>query len=234
MTQGDMVIAIDGVNTDGMTHLEAQNLIKSANYNLNLTLQKSKRPVPMQTSIPRIDSPMPVIPHQKVVTNPMTNTEYVERFNPNVLKDSALSTHKPIEVKGPGGKATIIHAQYNTPISMYSQDAIMDAIAGQAQAQGGEFAGNLPVKDPHVDSASPVYQAVLKTQNKSEEDLDDWSRRSSNLQSKSFRVLAQMTGTEYMQDPDEDALRRSSGKKHVAVATENSFHHQAATSTSYQ
>uniref|UniRef100_A0A8C5SEW9 LIM domain binding 3 n=1 Tax=Laticauda laticaudata TaxID=8630 RepID=A0A8C5SEW9_LATLA len=222
MTQGDMVIAIDGVNTDGMTHLEAQNLIKSANYNLNLTLQKSKRPVPMQTSIPRIDSPMPVIPHQKVVTNPVTNTEYVERFNPNVLKDSALSTHKPIEVKGPGGKATIIHAQYNTPISMYSQDAIMDAIAGQAQAQGGEFAGNLPVKDPHVDSASPVYQAVLKTQNKSEEDLDDWSRRSSNLQSKSFRVLAQMTGTEYMQDPDEDALRRSSGKKHVAVATENS------------
>ncbi|XP_034291274.1 LIM domain-binding protein 3 isoform X7 [Pantherophis guttatus] len=209
MTQGDMVVAIDGVNTDGMTHLEAQNMIKSANYNLNLTLQKSKRPIPMPTSTPRIDSPMPVIPHQKVVTNPVTNTEYVERFNPNVLKDSALSTHKPIEVKGPGGKATIIHAQYNTPISMYSQDAIMDAIAGQAQAQGGEFAGNLPVKDPHVDSASPVYQAVLKTQNKSEDELDDWSRRSSHLQSKSFRVLAQMTGTEYMQDPDEDALRRS-------------------------
>ncbi|XP_058043022.1 LIM domain-binding protein 3 isoform X7 [Ahaetulla prasina] len=217
MSQGDMVVAIDGVNTDGMTHLEAQNLIKSANYNLNLTLQKSKRPIPMSTSIPRIDSPMPVIPHQKVVTNPVTNTEYVERFNPNVLKDSALSTHKPIEVKGPGGKATIIHAQYNTPISMYSQDAIMDAIAGQAQAQGGEFAGNLPVKDPHVDSASPVYQAVLKTQNKSEDELDDWSRRSSNLQSKSFRVLAQMTGTEYMQDPDEDALRRSRGQAYTSA-----------------
>ncbi|KAH0623472.1 hypothetical protein JD844_006236, partial [Phrynosoma platyrhinos] len=139
----------------------------------------------------------------------LSGTEYVERFNPNVLKDSALSTHKPIEVKGPGGKATIIHAQYNTPISMYSQDAIMDAIAGQAQAQGGELAGSLPVKDPHVDSASPVYQAVLKTQNKSEDELDDWSRRSSNLQSRSFRILAQMTGTEYMQDPDEDALRRS-------------------------
>lgn len=50
-----------------------------------------------------------------------------------------MSTHKPIEVKGPGGKATIIHAQYNTPISMYSQDAIMDAIAGQAQARGNEM-----------------------------------------------------------------------------------------------
>lgn len=65
--------------------------------------------------------------------------EYVPSFNPIALKDSALSTHKPIEVKGPGGKATIIHAQYNTPISMYSQDAIMDAIAGQAQARGNDL-----------------------------------------------------------------------------------------------
>lgn len=56
-------------------------------------------------------------------------------FIPGAL-DTALSTHKPIEVKGPGGKATIIHAQYNTPISMYSQDAIMDAIAGQTQGKG--------------------------------------------------------------------------------------------------
>lgn len=68
---------------------------------------------------------------------PNTNSvEYTPSFNPIALKDSALSTHKPIEVKGPGGKATIVHAQYNTPISMYSQDAIMDAIAGQSQAKG--------------------------------------------------------------------------------------------------
>ncbi|XP_057277491.1 LIM domain-binding protein 3 isoform X3 [Pezoporus wallicus] len=221
MNQGDLVVAIDGVNTDSMTHLEAQNKIKSASHNLSLTLQKSKRPVPISTTAPRIDTPKAVIPHQKVITNTAANTEFTERFNPNVLKDSALSTHKPIEVKGLGGKATIIHAQYNTPISMYSQDAIMDAIAGQAQAQGGEFAGTLPLKDPHVDSASPVYQAVLKTQNKPEDESEDWSRRSANLQSKSFRILAQMTGTEYMQDPDEEALRRSRDKENVAAASEN-------------
>ncbi|XP_027751759.1 LIM domain-binding protein 3 isoform X1 [Empidonax traillii] len=223
MNQGDLVVAIDGVNTDSMTHLEAQNKIKSASHNLSLTLQKSKRPVPVSTTAPRIDSPRAVIPHQKVITNTAANPEFTERFNPNVLKDSALSTHKPIEVKGLGGKATIIHAQYNTPISMYSQDAIMDAIAGQAQAQGGEFAGALPLKDPHVDSASPVYQAVLKTQNKPEDESEDWSRRSANLQSKSFRILAQMTGTEYMQDPDEEALRRSRDKENVAAASENSL-----------
>ncbi|XP_072280044.1 LIM domain-binding protein 3 isoform X4 [Pyxicephalus adspersus] len=222
VNQGDLVVAIDGVNTDGMTHIEAQNKIKSAGYNLGLTLQKSKRPGPVPTATPRMDSPMPVIPHQKVIANTAANPEFVERFNPNVLKDSALSTHKPIEVKGPGGKATIIHAQYNTPISMYSQDAIMDAIAGQAQARGSDLSGNLPVKDPHIDIASPVYQAVLKNQGKTEGEIDDWARRAANLQSKSFRVLAQLTGTEYMQDPDEDALRRASSKENVPKSPEAS------------
>ncbi|XP_038205498.1 LIM domain-binding protein 3 isoform X5 [Arvicola amphibius] len=225
LSQGDLVVAIDGVNTDTMTHLEAQNKIKSASYNLSLTLQKSKRPVAISTAAPPIQSPLPVIPHQKVVANSPANADYQERFNPNVLKDSALSTHKPIEVKGLGGKATIIHAQYNTPISMYSQDAIMDAIAGQAQAQGSDFSGasplaSLPVKDLAVDSASPVYQAVIKNQSKPEDEADEWARRSSNLQSRSFRILAQMTGTEYMQDPDEEALRRSSTPiEHAPVCT---------------
>ncbi|KAM5320961.1 LIM domain-binding protein 3 isoform 7-T7 [Glossophaga mutica] len=220
LSQGDLVVAIDGVNTDTMTHLEAQNKIKSASYNLSLTLQKSKRPAPISMAAPPIQSPLPVIPHQKVVANSPANADYQERFNPNALKDSALSTHKPIEVKGLGGKATIIHAQYNTPISMYSQDAIMDAIAGQAQAQGSDFSGSLPVKDLAVDSASPVYQAVIKNQNKPEDEADEWARRSSNLQSRSFRILAQMTGTEYMQDPDEEALQRSSTPiEHAPVCT---------------
>ncbi|XP_043912530.1 LIM domain-binding protein 3 isoform X4 [Protopterus annectens] len=211
MNQGDVVVAIDGVNTDTMTHLEAQNKIRSATYNLSLTLQRSKRPGPVPTATPRVDSPLPVIPHQKVIANTAANTEYVERFNPNLLKDSALSTHKPIEVKGPGGKATIIHAQYNTPISMYSQDAIMDAIAGQAQIKGSDLTGSLPVKDPLVDSASPVYQAVIKNQAKPQEhEQDEWARRAANLQSRSFRILAQLTGTECLQDPDEEALKRAS------------------------
>ncbi|XP_034564210.1 LIM domain-binding protein 3b [Notolabrus celidotus] len=215
LSQGDIISAIDGVSTDGMTHLEAQNKIKCAVHKLSLTMLKSRRTALLPTGTPRMDSPMPIIPHQKVIANTAATVEYTPSFNPIALKDSALSTHKPIEVKGPGGKATIIHAQYNTPISMYSQDAIMDAIAGQSQAKGHDseeagspLAGALPVKDPVVDCASPVYQAVIRP-GESLTDMSEWARRAANLQSKSFRILAHITGTEYLQDPDEEALQKS-------------------------
>uniref|UniRef100_A0AAR2LMH5 LIM domain binding 3a n=1 Tax=Pygocentrus nattereri TaxID=42514 RepID=A0AAR2LMH5_PYGNA len=73
LVQGDIIVAIDGVSTDGMTHLEAQNKIKSANFNLALTMTRSKRPAPVPMATPRIDAPMPVIPHQKVITNTPAN-----------------------------------------------------------------------------------------------------------------------------------------------------------------
>uniref|UniRef100_A0A671TDI5 LIM domain-binding protein 3-like n=1 Tax=Sinocyclocheilus anshuiensis TaxID=1608454 RepID=A0A671TDI5_9TELE len=160
LIQGDIIVAIDGVSTEGMTHLEAQNKIKSANFNLALTMQRSKRHTPVPMTTPRIDSPMPVIPHQKVITNSPANNEYLPSFNPIALKDTALSTNKPIEVKGPGGKATIIHAQYNTPISMYSQDAIMDAIAGQSQARGisGLFFCSSYTQPPPMQQPPPPMQ----------------------------------------------------------------------------
>ncbi|GAA6107633.1 PDZ and LIM domain protein 5b isoform X1 [Tachysurus ichikawai] len=37
---GDVVLSIDGIATDTMTHLEAQNKIKACTGNLSLTLQR--------------------------------------------------------------------------------------------------------------------------------------------------------------------------------------------------
>ncbi|XP_068806780.1 LIM domain-binding protein 3 isoform X1 [Struthio camelus] len=282
MNQGDLVVAIDGVNTDSMTHLEAQNKIKSASYNLSLTLQKSKRPVPVPSTAPRIDSPRPVIPHQKepawefngnrTTFSPLTNTAtgpmgsilatngtfsgYLSKqeislsnsssylkttavrssmssqaVTPDVspAKSNLSSKLSPVFTDGNSPKHQLSPArQYNNPIGLYSAETLremaeMHKLSLKRRAsEGGLPRGTLPIKDPHVDSASPVYQAVLKTQNKPEDETEDWSRRSANLQSKSFRILAQMTGTEYMQDPDEEALRRSRGKENVAAASENS------------
>jgi C-terminal processing protease CtpA/Prc len=40
MAVGDLVLSIDGISTDGMNHLEAQNKIKTASSKLALTMQK--------------------------------------------------------------------------------------------------------------------------------------------------------------------------------------------------
>ncbi|XP_044033859.1 LIM domain-binding protein 3b isoform X3 [Siniperca chuatsi] len=152
LAQGDIISAIDGVSTEGMTHLEAQNKIKSASNKLSLTMQKSRRPAPVPTATPRMDSPMPVIAHQK----------------------------------GKLGE-------------------------GSAASAVSSLGGALPVKDPVVDCASPVYQAVIRP-GETNQDMSEWARRAANLQSKSFRMLAHITGTEYMQDPDEEALQKSREK----------------------
>ncbi|XP_026707601.1 LIM domain-binding protein 3 isoform X4 [Athene cunicularia] len=265
MNQGDLVVAIDGVNTDSMTHLEAQNKIKSASHNLSLTLQKSKRPVPVSTTAPRIDSPRAVIPHQKepaweingnrTTFSPLTNTAtgpvgsvlatngtFSGYLNKQEISFSNSSSYlKTTTVRSSMSSQSVtpdispaksnlgsklspgnspLHQlsparQYNNPIGLYSAETLREMAEmhklslNRRASEGGLPRGTLPIKDPHVDSASPVYQAVLKTQNKPEDETEDWSRRSANLQSKSFRILAQMTGTEYMQDPDEEALRRS-------------------------
>ncbi|XP_073541983.1 LIM domain-binding protein 3 isoform X12 [Phyllobates terribilis] len=279
VNQGDLVVAIDGVSTDGMTHLEAQNKIKSASYNLSLTLQKSKRPGPVPIATPRMDSPMPVIPHQKdhaleingrTVFSALSNTamplsggvttngtmsgyfnkqEIHHAHSNSFVKTSPLrsmsshsiasetsSVRRSIYPKPDGlvNDENNTNSQfspakkrlYNNPIGLYSAETLNEmtemhnlSLKGRASG-GGLLRGNVPVKDPHVDIASPVYQAVLKNQGKSEYEIDDWARRAANLQSKSFRVLAQLTGTEYLQDPDEDALRRSSGKENVPKSPE--------------
>ncbi|KAI5942397.1 LIM domain-binding protein 3 isoform X4 [Manis javanica] len=255
LSQGDLVVAIDGVNTDTMTHLEAQNKIKSASYNLSLTLQKSKRPIPISTAAPPIQSPLPVIPHQKDSALDMNDSLVAPSPNPEARaspgsagtperrqtfssfsQTSIFSSHTEASEPGPpqsslGAKTSPERAldslspkvwlgssqprQYNNPIGLYSAETLREmaqmyhmSLRGKASGAGLP-GGSLPVKDLTVDSASPVYQAVIKNQNKPEDEADEWARRSSNLQSRSFRILAQMTGTEYMQDPDEEALRRS-------------------------
>uniref|UniRef100_A0A8C8I439 LIM domain-binding protein 3 n=1 Tax=Oncorhynchus tshawytscha TaxID=74940 RepID=A0A8C8I439_ONCTS len=249
LIQGDIIVAIDGVSTEGMTHLEAQNKIKSASFNLALTMQKSKRPFPLSTSTQRMDSPMQQIPHQKVCMTAASNTLFsltLPTYSAQTTKIngglSACNTSSvSLEASGeknsysgsptkrqtpsPGGKTTPTKkAQYNTPIGLYSAETLQEMAQLQESHRGkgsaaGLSVGSLPVKDAQVDSASPVYQAVIKTADRDTE-LNDWARSSSQVQSKSFRLLAHITGTEFMQDPDVEHLRKSSSPvEHAPVST---------------
>ncbi|CAM4728646.1 unnamed protein product [Leuciscus chuanchicus] len=60
---GDVVLSIDGIATEGMTHLEAQNKIKACTGNLNLSLLRSssvtKREIPKEEPL-EIIKPVPI------------------------------------------------------------------------------------------------------------------------------------------------------------------------------
>ncbi|XP_062286457.1 LIM domain-binding protein 3-like [Scomber scombrus] len=203
LVQGDVIVAIDGVGTDGMTHLEAQNKIKMANYNLALTMSKSKRPAMMAT--PRIDTGIPTIPHQQ----PQVNGR---------LSACSASSGPAEAAASPTPKK-----QYNCPIGLYSEETLRE----MAAIQSGQPAGSLPVKDGLVDSASAVYQAVQSA----EKDLE-WSRRSANMQSKSFQALAHMTGTDSLTEEEkEEVLMRSSLKRQSAAGY--GFQRKATVSSQY-
>ncbi|XP_047465867.1 LIM domain-binding protein 3b isoform X4 [Mugil cephalus] len=206
LTQGDIISAIDGASTDGMSHLEAQNKIKSASSKLSLTMQKSRRPAPVPTATPRMDSPMPVIPHQKDM----------QEEHQSIIQDKSPCKRNLFPAVGPPPAQS---GQYNSPIGLYSPETLREMMHLQGQLGEGSaaarrvssFGGALPIKDPVVDCASPVYQAVIRP-GETAQDMSEWARRAANLQSKSFRILAHITGTEYMQDPDEEALQRSREK----------------------
>ncbi|XP_058242311.1 LIM domain-binding protein 3a isoform X7 [Hemibagrus wyckioides] len=152
LTQGDIIVAIDGVSTDGMTHLEAQNKIKGASYNLALTMQRSKRPVPVSMTAPRIDTSVPVIPHQKglpyqinggLATCAETNSYHC---NTQELSQSS-STQK--------------RQQYNSPIGLYSAETLreMAMLQERAKSLGSDEPLCTPVQHAAV-STSTAHAAL--------------------------------------------------------------------------
>uniref|UniRef100_A0A3Q3E0W5 LIM domain binding 3a n=1 Tax=Labrus bergylta TaxID=56723 RepID=A0A3Q3E0W5_9LABR len=121
LLQGDVIVAIDGVSTDGMTHLEAQNKIKMANYNLALTMTKSKRPVPMPT--PRMDG-------SEVSAELKSTSETLGKM----ISPSPASSG-PVEADSPGSRVAVSPSkrkQYNSPIGLYSEETLREMAAIQA------------------------------------------------------------------------------------------------------
>ncbi|XP_030213768.1 PDZ and LIM domain protein 5a isoform X4 [Gadus morhua] len=126
MAVGDLVLSIDGISTDGMNHLEAQNKIKNCSGNLQLNLQKASI-VPKQ--------PPPVA--QK--------TQAVHQI-----------TNGPLSILKAPRKHVV-----ETDIHFY-----------------------------HVPTHGDASRKRIM------EDTEDWRPRGGTTQSRSFRILAQITGTE--------------------------------------
>uniref|UniRef100_A0A3Q4IEF2 LIM domain-binding protein 3-like n=1 Tax=Neolamprologus brichardi TaxID=32507 RepID=A0A3Q4IEF2_NEOBR len=122
LMQGDVIVAIDGVSTEGMTHLEAQNKIKMANYNLALTIVCSA------------PSPSCLLPFLTP---------------PSVQVNGRSASSGPAEADSPGGRAAAVspaqRRQYNSPIGLYSEETLREMAAMQAGRKMRFLFGEVPV-----------------------------------------------------------------------------------------
>uniref|UniRef100_A0A8C2QAJ5 LIM domain binding 3a n=1 Tax=Cyprinus carpio TaxID=7962 RepID=A0A8C2QAJ5_CYPCA len=179
LIQGDIIVAIDGVTTEGMTHLEAQNKIKSANFNLALTMQRSKRPIPIPMTTPRIDSPMSVIPHQKdqpvqmngalsvsAETNSSYSSKHTNQSYSTVVSSSDTSVPAQSHLAAPRDKSTTGQKsqQYNTPIGLYSAETLREMVMLQerVKSSGSGMPSGTPAEHAPVStSIAPVCPPTI-------------------------------------------------------------------------
>ncbi|KAM9833334.1 PDZ and LIM domain protein 7 isoform 2-T4 [Syngnathus typhle] len=94
---------------------------------------------------------------------------------------------------GPVIKPVAYSPKLNTPRSQ--------GRAGVLQPQNGHDLRmeNVPCFIPNDRSKKRLIQ-----------DTEDWQPRTGTTQSRSFRILAQLTGTDFMQDPDDETMKRAS------------------------
>ncbi|XP_020020874.1 PDZ and LIM domain protein 5 isoform X15 [Castor canadensis] len=165
---GDVVLSIDGISAQGMTHLEAQNKIKGCADSLNMTLQRASA----------MSKPEPVPVQKPTVTSVCSETaqEIAEGQRRGSQGDSKQQNGNPGTVKIPPKRPPRKHiVERNT-----------------------EFY--------HIPTHSDASKKRLI------EDTEDWRPRTGTTQSRSFRILAQITGTEHLKESETDNTKKAKEK----------------------
>ncbi|OWK57918.1 PDZ and LIM domain protein 3 [Lonchura striata] len=108
---GDQIIAIDGVNTDNMTHLEAQNKIKACTDELTLTVSRTEAKV----WSPLVSEEGKTHPYKmNLASEPQEIKHIGSAHNRSAVPFTAATASAP----------RVITAQYNSPAGLYSSENI--------------------------------------------------------------------------------------------------------------
>ncbi|XP_073541740.1 PDZ and LIM domain protein 1 isoform X4 [Phyllobates terribilis] len=177
---GDVVVSIDGANTDGMTHLEAQNKIKGCEDELSLTINRVES---------KIWSPLVT---EEGKTNPYKMNLAA---NPQELKQIGVAHNRsamPFTAASASNTPKVITAQYNNPAGLYSSDNIQTFNNTLETKSSGAQVPSQVVEQPQppsvrpIDKDSEVYKMLQENQESNEPPR----------QSASFLVLQEILETD--------------------------------------
>ncbi|NXJ08386.1 PDLI5 protein, partial [Odontophorus gujanensis] len=259
---GDVVLTIDGISTDGMTHLEAQNKIKACTGNLNMTLQRvASVTKPDLIHVPKgepkeVVKPVPVASAAAPKVTTMASVAYNKTPRPfgAVASSKVTSIPSPSSAFAPAQAAPMLptptpfaapglhaNAKHNADghppapstakpaVNVPRQPATHNAAPGGhvgdgtqelaeglrrgfRENQGDSKQQNGPPRKHIVDTYTEFYHTPTHSDASKKrliEDTEDWHPRTGTTQSRSFRILAQITGTDHMKEPEHEGGKKS-------------------------
>ncbi|XP_075785736.1 PDZ and LIM domain protein 5 isoform X5 [Pelodiscus sinensis] len=105
---------------------------------------------------------------------------------------------------------------YNTTMNTYSNDNAQDVAEGPRrgvkESQVDNKQQNGPPRKHIVDTYTEFYHTPTHSDASKKrliEDTEDWHPRTGTTQSRSFRILAQITGTEHMKEPETESTKKT-------------------------
>uniref|UniRef100_A0A1W7RF04 PDZ and LIM domain protein 5-like n=1 Tax=Agkistrodon contortrix contortrix TaxID=8713 RepID=A0A1W7RF04_AGKCO len=268
---GDVVLSIDGISAEGMTHLEAQNRIKTCSGNLVMNLQRAPaapkpdpipvqqvepkdlvKPVPIASpAVPKVTSttsmafnkaprPFGAVSSSKVTSIPSPSSAFTPASASLPLHASptplATVTPPPFTASGahanvkanadqrcPGLSAakptvnTPWQSPHNAPFNERAPEVTEGQRSGSRENQGDSKQQNgnpdeVPPRKHVVYRNTDFFHPPVHSNNSKKrliEDTEDWHPRTGTTQSRSFRILQQITGTERMKEPESDNLKKT-------------------------
>nr|XP_018880887.2 PDZ and LIM domain protein 5 isoform X8 [Gorilla gorilla gorilla] len=270
---GDVVLSIDGINAQGMTHLEAQNKIKGCTGSLNMTLQRASatpkpEPVPVQKGEPKeVVKPVPITSPAVSKVTSTNNMAYNKAprpfgsvsspkvtsipspssaFTPAHATTSSHASPSPVAaVTPPLFAASGLHANANlsadqspsalsagkTAVNVPRQPTVTSVCSetsqelaegqrrgsqGDSKQQNGKIPPKRPPRKHIVERYTEFYHVPTHSDASKKrliEDTEDWHPRTGTTQSRSFRILAQITGTEHLKESEADNTKKANNSQ---------------------
>ncbi|XP_068884902.1 PDZ and LIM domain protein 7 isoform X2 [Aphelocoma coerulescens] len=192
---GDWVLYIDGESTSAMTHIEAQNRIRACGDRLCLTLSRAQNQLGKPQKVLSLDKQPP-----QLLESP--STPVCDPVKLRMLED--IDDSKPHSWTSQSRSFRKLSRLVGTNSLEDGEDELVkkprDA-RGSSWGTVEQWQPPQPLEPPSTPGCDPGKLRML-------EDAEDWQPRTGTSQSRSFRKLAQLTGTDGMEDGEDEIVKK--------------------------
>ncbi|XP_065590683.1 PDZ and LIM domain protein 7 isoform X13 [Cyrtonyx montezumae] len=188
---GDWVLYIDGESTSAMTHIEAQNRIRACGDRLCLTLSRAQNHLGKPQKVQSLDKKPQEHPSSpKYDPSKLHLIEDSEDWQPRNTSTQSRSFLKLAQLTG-------------TDSFEDHEDELVRKPRGPRVSFWGTEEEWQSMHPPGTPACDPGKLRLM-------EDAEDWQPRTGTSQSRSFRKLARLTGTDGLEDHENELVRKPS------------------------